>query len=44
MNLGDTTDCEDCKRLQSGLTWIGNETPKCPKHSKNTVTFTGGLL
>jgi len=37
----DSTDCEACKRLRKGTTWI-NEPPKCPKHRDNNVSFTGG--
>lgn len=26
-------NCEDCREKSQGLTWFGNNPPKCPKHS-----------
>ena len=35
MNI-EVIDCEECKRLARGLTWIpvDGQPPKCPEHSK----------
>jgi len=38
--LGESEkDCEACKRLRRGLTWFGDEPPKCPKHMKHPPTY-----
>jgi len=43
VTLDASAGCDDCERLRSGLTWTGDEPPKCAKHKEHNVTFTGGI-